>query len=227
MSIDNISQTSDYSTSSEATNLCQYRCKSQQIIRLTRDEELRKHEEASIKINNKTIDYYCSNCCHPYRTDGISSQVKALAFENTSLKRDVQFLQTKCQKIEDFEKQFYNLQHRYEDYLKTSANRKAIEHTLNLKLEAKLRQVEMSKLKMSNSQYKATSSSTQTPNYTSSLNKSSDDRLLQENSALKLMLREKEELILSLLSERTYMKTGFSPVQCVNEDYIVSNEVSL
>ena len=251
MSFDNVSQTSDYSSCSEksgsrSTAIPLYRNhvinsfpsseKSTNIRmgHMSGATEMNSFSNHTMNHAYNKLEYQSKNCdlnrkpqINGFDNQSIimNSQMKAVVCENAMLKREVKVLQEKCQKIEMCERQFTNLHNQYEEFVKTSSNRQALERKLRLKLENDLKEAKnkspkyLSPLKIS--------ASSQTGEFSSTTNDNNrEQQLLKEVSALRLMLREKEELILSLISERNSQSTTFCP-EDYDEDYIASNVVSL
>ena len=255
MSFDTVSQTSDYSSSSEKSGtrsaaIPQYRNHAINSFSSTeKSANIRtNHLAGGAAINsfsNSTriprnhtsnkLEYQLQNCdpnTKPHMSGfdnqsiTMNSQMKAIVCENAMLKREVKVLQEKCQKIEICERQFINLHNRYEEFVKTSSNRQVLERQLRIKLENDLKEAKNTYSKPLSPPKVSTSSQTGDLCSISNNNNSHEQQLLKEVSALRLMLREKEELILSLISERNSKSTTFCP-EDYDEDYIASNVVSL
>jgi hypothetical protein len=191
----------------------------------------RNHVRNKLGCQQQNFD---KNIKHPANeldghANSINSQMKAVVCENAMLKKEVKVLQEKCKKIEHCEKQFNRLQTQYQEFVKSSSNRQNLERQLRLQLEDDLREAQrvMSR-QMSMSPRPMASNSSQTDTIESTVcdNTCREEQLMREMSALRLMLREKEELILSLISERNSKSTAFCP-EDYDEDYIASNIVSL
>ena len=161
-------------------------------------------------------------------SNALNSQLKGLVCENAMLKKEVKVLHDKCHKIELCERQFASLHTQYQEFVKTSSNRQALERQLRLQLEDDLNEALKAKSKMNLPQV-TISNFSQTEEIVGIPHNEGSNReqqLSMEVSALRLMLREKEELILSLLSERNSKSTAFCP-EDYDDDYIASNIVSL
>lgn len=232
MSIDNVSQTSDYSSCSEKSARrpslsipCNVGI--QNYGSSTEDNHfiMEGYYSSITKSNGLNSPQSCSavpekiscydNTVNLSFADSLETRMKDLIVENSKLKKEVTTMRARCSLVEDCEKQFSNLQTQYEGFVKSSTNRHALEQRLRRRLEAEL-------LSSKDKQSKTVKSvHTQTHRIVSK-----DQDLLKEISALRLMLREKEELILSLLDEREKpQELEFYADE--DDDYIASNIVSL
>ena len=255
MSFDNVSQTSDYSSSSEKSST------RPTVIPLYRSHMLNNFSCSDRGTANRTSHMPDGSAVNPYshqsrvsrthahskvdsqqncevnlklpvngfdnHSNSINSQMKAIICENAMLKKEVKVLQDKCQKIDLCERQFVSLQTQYQEFVKSSSNRQALERQLRLQLENDLKEAQKANSHQMLPRPKVSNFS-QTDEIDGNFHEKNnrEQQLTKEVSALRLMLREKEELILSLLSERNSKSTAFCP-EDYDEDYITSNIVSL
>lgn len=251
MSFDSVSQTSDYSSSSEKSasrsammSVHQVRTNSpsncsQKIPskayhmplseRMILDPQPRATRNHHHPINGKRHEIHSKSSLNTTdrHSHAIESQLKSLVCENAMLKKECKSLQEKCQKIDMCEKQFTGLQHQYEEFVKSSSTRQALERQLRIQLEDDLQEAQRLSAQFTLEKPKVSVAS-QTVHSRSSLvdGDSREQQLMREVSALKLMLREKEELIMTLLEERNSKPAVFC-TEDFDEDYIASNVVSL
>ena len=236
--MDNVSQTSDYSSGSDRSSNGNHRMfhpthfEGSYSSGIVHDRGFMGNQIQSRQVDDAKRLPYCSQgsvfppvnhqvLSRPHHlgssdlnvlnNEGMNNfQTKALVHENSRLKNEVVMLKKKCKKIQECENQFVELQSQYESLVKTTVRRQAYEQALRSR-HSGTPHVHARKL---------VSSGTQTFNIISS--REHDNEII----SLKMMLREKEELILNLLRERERKAGAFCP-DSLHEDYIAANVVSL
>ena len=152
MSIDNVSQTSDYSSASERS--IGYVTEAQRNTVYHRNELPPRGSNYTSGVAHRVpVSFYTRNTRENQRQNlvgeairqsqisAFSGQVKSLLDENEALKHENTQLRVKCEKVEECEKQFDALQLKFKSYVSASESRQKLEEELRGDLQREVDQV--------------------------------------------------------------------------------------
>lgn len=210
MSSDNLSQTSDYSSSSDRSGLVDY-------IGHDRSGASNSQYRTQYKpfTNLDSINPNFSNYQSSSSSDqGMTEYMRLLVSENRALKEHTKKLQLKAKQIDEYETQLHQLQSEYENFAQSTAKREELEVMLRNRLDLELRKAKQNVSKATiGVQTDVISNSMDNPTVNQS------DKLINEHETkngklieaqkqiteLKLQLQEKDELILTLVSTSNHV----------------------
>ena len=232
MSSDNLSQTSDYSSSSDRSGLVDYI--GHDVRNGANTSQFRSQYKPfsnSDSISSPNLNYQSSSSSSS-SDQGVTEYMRLLVSENRALMEHTRKLQLKAKQIDEYETQLNQLQSEYENFAQSTAKREELEVMLRNRLESELRKAKQT---MSKSNV-----CVQTDLISSNNAENQSDRLVNElevkNSQLleaqkqvaelKLRLQEKDELILTLVStsnhDMDYMDDDLS-----DNEFAVSNVTAI
>jgi len=232
MSSDNLSQTSDYSSSSDRSGLVDYI--GHDVRSGVNNLQYRSQYKPFTNLDsiNPNFNYQSSSS-----DQGATDYMRLLVSENRALKEHNKKLQLKAKQIDEYETQLHQLQSEYENFAQSTAKREELEVLLRNRLELELRKAKQSVSKSNvgvqtevisnNSVDNSVNHSDKVVNELEMKNSQLSEALKQVNE-YKLRLQEKDELILTLVStsnhaaDMDYMEDDLS-----DNEFAVSNVTAI